>query len=436
MLLAISAVLVLIGINGLLAMSELAMMTSRKARLEADAARGSRNARVALQLASEPTRFLSTVQVGITLVGILAGAFGERALSTPLEDALARMPGLEPYAAGLALAFVVMVITYLSLVFGELVPKRLALAYPESIATLIARPLALVAWLAAWPVRVLSVSTEVITRVLRVKADARDDVSEEDVRALVARAAGTGVFTRKEHEIFDRLLSIGDITVRDLMVPRVDIVWIEATTTPDTLRVLIGTSPYSHFPVCEGNLDRLVGVVHIKDLIAYGLLADANFEVAAVAQEPLYIPETLPALRALDMFQSTRTHIAFVVDEHGGVQGLVTLNTISAALVGDVGRAGESPRPRARSRPDGSWVLDGRLAIADLRRTLGIRDSDRLPSPDASTAAGLVLALLGHIPQQGESVEWMGWRFHIDQVHSNRIHRISAKRSEPARPQE
>lgn len=430
MVLALFILAILLGINGVLAMAELAMMTSRQSRLAHAAARGSRGAGAALALAREPTRFLSTVQVGITLVGILAGAYGEKTISIKLESWLARWPVVQPYADLIALGLVVLGITYFSLVFGELVPKRLALAFPERIASLIAGPLTLLSVLAAWPVRVLTTSTEAVMRVLRVKAHRGDDVSEEDVRALVARAATTGVFSRQEHAIFKRLLSVGDYTVRELMVPRRDIVWIDETTTSEGLRVLIGTSPYSHFPVCTGSLDRMIGVVHIKDLIAYGLLAGANFHAAAVAHKPLFVPETLPALRLLDQFKSTKVHVAFVVDEHGGTLGMLTLNDVVGALVGDVGRRGEEPRPRAVQRQDGSWLVDGRLPLLELLDTLSLSPESTPGIPDVSTAAGLVLALLGHIPTEGEFREFGGWIFEVVDMDGTRVDQILARRAD------
>ncbi len=432
MLVALLILAFLLGINGILAMSELAMMTSRQSRLAHAAAKGSRGAEAALALAREPTRFLSTVQVGITLVGILAGAYGEKTISTKLEHWLEHWPALQPYADVFSLAIVVIGITYFSLVFGELVPKRLALAFPERIASLISRPLTLLSVLAAWPVRLLTISTESIIRILRVQSQRGDDVSEEDVRSLVARAATTGVFSRQEHAIFTRLLSVGDYTVRELMVPRRDIVWIEEHTTPEELRVLIGTSPYSHFPVCRGSLDRMIGVVHIKDLIAYGLLAGANFKAAAVAHKPLFVPETLPALRLLEQFKSTKVHVAFVVNEHGGTLGMLTLNDVVGALVGDIGRRGEEPRPRAVPRADGSWLVDGRLPLPETLATLSISPEACPFVPDVSTAAGLVLAILGHIPREGEFAVFAGWILEVVDMDGTRIDHILARRESVA----
>lgn len=416
---------VLLLLNGILAMAELAMMTSRQSRLQQAAGRGSRGAAAALTLAREPTRFLSTVQFGITLIGILAGAFGEAQLSQPLEDLLRRwFPGLGQSADPIALIIVVLLITYFSLVLGELVPKRLALAYPEAIASRISRPLQLLAVVAALPVRVLTVSTEAVMRVLRVRGRASDEVSEEDVRSLMSRAATTGVFTPQEHALMQRVFRVGDLRVRDLMVPRTDVVWIDRAASSEMLKVLVGTNPYSHFPVCDGDLDNLIGVIHIKDLIAYGLLAGAAFDVSQVAQKPLFVPDRTPALRLLDQFQKSKMHIAFVVDEHGGTQGLITLNDVLAALVGDLSRRGEAPPPKAVRRADGSWLMDGALPLHEMAARLALAADPAQDVPDASTVGGLVLALMGHIPLEGEKVAWRGYELEVMDMDGTRIDQV------------
>jgi putative hemolysin len=246
MVISILILAVLLILNGVFAMSELAMMTSRQSRLQQSAKAGSRGAAAAVALAREPTRFLSTVQVGITLIGILAGAFGENAFSGKLEPLVSRVPGLEPYADTIALALVVLLITYFSLVVGELVPKRIALAYPEMIASTISRPLNVLSIITAWPVKVLTVSTEVLLKILRIKPQGGDDVSEDDVKALISRAATTGIFTLQELKLFQQTMRAGDLVVRDLMVSRADIIWIEEDEPIDAVRVLVGTSPWQH----------------------------------------------------------------------------------------------------------------------------------------------------------------------------------------------
>jgi putative hemolysin len=410
-------------------MSELAMMTARRSRLQQASAGGSKAATLALTLSKEPTRFLSTVQVGITLVGILSGAFAEDSIAGRLGERIAEVPALATHSDTIALLIVVLIVTYVSLVFGELVPKRIALAFPEAVATALARPLATLSAIGALPIRVLSASTELVTKVLRIQPREKDDVSEEDVRSLMARAASMGVFTRQEHALLNRTMQVADLTVSDLMVPRTEIVWIDENTSAQAMRILVGTSPYSHFPVCPGSLDQLIGVVHLKDLIAYGLLAGQEFKVADVARQPLFVPETMPALRMMDEFKRTRIHVAFVLDEYGGTLGLLTLNDVLSALIGDIGQRGEQPKPRAVQRTDGSWLLDGRLPLLDAMVTLGLNEDSISEKPNARTVAGLVLFLLGHIPKEGEQADWQGWRLEVVDMDGSRIDQVLAMKA-------
>ncbi len=424
MVAAFLILLALLVLNGIFAMAELAMMTSRQSRLQAAASRGSKGAAAALALSRDPTRFLSTVQVGITLIGILAGAFGENALSGLLEPQIKRIELLAPYSDKIALVIVVVVITYFSLVIGELVPKRIALAFPEAIASVISRPLNFLSVIAAWPVRLLSASSTAILGVLRIKPRTHDDVSEDDVKALIARAATTGVFTPQELTLFQRTMRAGDLIVRDLMVSRRDIIWLDVKDDIDTVRVVLGTSPHSHFPICEGDIDKLRGVVHIKDLIAYGLLAGKSFQVSNVASKPLFVPGTMPALRLLDQFQNTKNHVAFVVDEYGSVQGMLTLNDVTAAVVGDIRRRNVHELPRLVQRSDRSWLVDGRLPLHELVVGLSLSTTAEEDLPDVSTVAGLVTTVLGHIPREGERLEWQGYNIEVIDMDGARVDKV------------
>lgn len=424
MLTALLVLALLLVLNGALAMAELAMMTSRHSRLQQAARSGNKGAATAIELARHPTRFLSTVQVGITLIGILAGAFGENSLSGEIEPLVARVPLLEPHADTVALAIVVLAITYCSLVIGELVPKRIALAYPEAVASTISRPLQALSIAANWPVRLLTGSTELILRMLRIRPAEGDDVSEEDVRVLIARATSTGIFTSQELALFERTMRAGDLVVRDLMVARKDIIWIDEDEPIDSVRVLVGTSPHSHFPVCRGGIDKLSGVVHVKDLIAYGLIAGKEFKVTDVAQRPLFVPEAMPALKLLDIFQSSRSHVAFVVDEYGGTRGMLTLNDITRALLGDVIRRGGGTTPAIVERRDGSWLVDGRLPLHDLVVRLGLAPQAQQDLPNVSTVAGMVTTLLGRIPHEGETLAWQGFTVEVLDMDGMRIDKL------------
>ena len=430
MLLPILILTLLILLNGLFAMSELAMMTSRKSRLEQNAAEGHAAAAAALALAREPSRFLSTVQVGITLIGVLAGAFGEQALSGHVEPLFANVPYLSAHADTAALVTVVLAITYFSLVVGELVPKRIALAYPERAATLIAPILQILSQISAIPVRLLTLSTDLALRLLRVPATRGDDVSEDDVRSLMDRAASTGVFTPQELELFRRTMRLGDLSVRDLMVARADAVWIDENTSPAALRILIGTNPYSHFPVCRGGLEQVLGVVHIKDLIAHGLLAGEEFRASDVMRPPLYVPETLPALALLDTLKGSTTHMAFVVDEYGVTEGILTLNDITRAIVGAQPTGLGPSAPTIRTHADNQWLADGRLPVFDLIQTLALRNIDQGDLHGVSTLAGLVAAELGHIPDEGETLLWKGYAFEVLDMDGTRIDKLLITRQD------
>jgi putative hemolysin len=413
----------LIVLNACVAASELAVMTARPARLQAMVSRGNRGARNALKLHRESSKLLSTVQLIMTMTAIVEGAYGERELSHHMEAWLQQWPALAPHAELIAFVSVITGLSYFLLVFGELVPKQLGIAYPEQIASVTATPILWVARVAVVPVRILTGSTDAIMRLLGIRARS-EDVSEEDVKAMVAQAASSGVFDPMEHRIFERALRVGDMTAKSLMVPRGQITWIDGTMPAEDVRVLIGTAPFSHFPVCQGSIDRLEGVVHVKDLISYGLLAGADFQVSTVMQAPVYVPDSMPALKLLQLFQSNRTRIAFVVDEHGGLEGLVTANDVVQALLGDMGRVGEDEQPHATRREDGSWLLDGRLPMPDVLATLGL-DADAADElPDVATAAGLVTALLGDLPSTGDRARWCGWTFEVVDLDGRRIDKI------------
>lgn len=427
---AFLVLLALLILNAILAASELAVMTSRPSRLQGLAKNGHGRARQVLQLAQDPTRFLSTVQVGITLVAILAGAYGERQFAMPIQKWLEQFDLTRSYAVPIAFTSVVVVITYFSLVLGELVPKRLALAYPERLAMLIAPMVVGLSWLSAPMVKVLSASTHAVMSTLGIRPRG-DDVSEDDVKALVARAASTGVFDPLEYKLFERAMRAGDLTVRNLMVPRTQVMWIEEDMHAEDVRVLIGTAPFSHFPVCRNGLDHLLGVVHVKDLISYGLLAGADFKASTVAQKPVYVPESMPVLRLLDLFQRNRTRVAFVVDEHGSVEGLITANDLVQAIVGDLSRQGEDESPRAVRREDGSLLIDGRLPVSDAIAALDLPADAADELPDVATAAGLVTALVGDLPGTGTRVQWRGWEFEVLDLDGQRVDKIMATRQTP-----
>ncbi len=434
MIVPIAILVTLIVLHAFVAASELAIMTSRPTRLQAMADRGVRGARHALMLSRDSSRMLSTVHLIMTMTAIVEGAYGERMLAHELESWLHEWPAIAEHAETVSFVVVITTLSYLLLVIGELVPKQLGIAHPERVATLTAPWLWFLSRLAGIPVRILAASTDGLCKLLGIRPRS-EDVSEEDVKAMVAQGTSAGVFDPIEQGIFERALRVGDMTARSLMVPRRQITWIDESMPAEDVRVLVGTAPFSHFPVCRGSIDRLAGVVHVKDLIAYGLLAGADFKVSAVMREPVYVPETMPALKLLDLFQRARTRIAFVVDEHGGLEGLVTANDLVQAIVGDLSRVGEEELPRATRRDDGSWLVDGRLPTPELLQTLGLDATAADELPDVATAAGLLMVLIGRLPGTGDHVDWNGWRFEVVDLDGTRLDKllVSPRPAAPSR---
>lgn len=428
--------LILILINGLLAMAEAAFLASRKARLAAAAERGDRGARMALDLAENPTRLLSTGQVGITMIGILSGAIGERSLVRDLAAWLHHMGAGAAASHWIALIAVVIALTYVSLVLGELVPKRLAIHSPERIASFLAAPMSWLAKAASPLVKLLSVSTDGLLRLLGVSARLTDAVTEEEVRAMVEQGAEAGVFEETEQKIVERVFRLSDRVVGELMVPRTEIDWLPLDASVDRVRVAVATSPHSHFPVCSDGLDSIVGVVHVKDLVKSGLLTD-RVSLSDLAQPPLYVPESLPALRALETFREARTHLAFVTDEYGGLVGLITLNDLVESIVGEVTSRSEGEEPMALEREDGSWLLDGLLPADALRELIKAKKLPKEGEAEYATVGGLVMAYLGRIPREGDRFEWDRFTFEVVDMDRQRVDKVLLTiRPDPARESE
>lgn len=419
---AIFILILVVLLNGLLAMAEIALVSARRVRLEQAAKDGSRGAKAALALADAPTRFLSTVQVGITLIGIFAGAFGEASLAAVLGDWIERVwPVMKGHGRKASTVIVVLGIGYVSLVFGELVPKRLAMRRPEALASLVAIPMTWVALAVRPVVALLTVSTSLILRLMGIRDDeAHDPVTQEEVSALISKGTEAGIFEEAEGKIVSRVFDLADRRAVELMIPRNEIVWLDAAATSERIRVVIATESHSHFPVGRGGLDDLVGVVHVKDLVKNGLITE-RVDLAALARDPVFVPETTPALDLLDIFKAGGTHLAFVVDEHGALEGLVTLNDIVTEIVGEVARAGEPiEEEMSFRREDGSWLMDGRLGIEDAGRILG----EDLDAPGVRTLGGFVMVRMGRIPRSGEKFTWHGHTFEVIDMDRQRVDKV------------
>jgi putative hemolysin len=413
----------LILANGVFAMAEIAVVSARKARLQEWAEAGNARARTAFELAQDPSDFLSTVQIGITLVGILAGAFGGARLAEPLAEALHPVPGVGAYSEELSLALVVVGIAYLSLIVGELVPKQLALTNPERIAAAVAGPMRLLSRLASPAVRLLSLSTAAVLRLLRVRPVAEPPVTEVEIRLLMQQGAQAGVFEEAEHEMVQSVFRLGDRRIGALMTPRTDIVWLDLNDPPEELRRRVLETVHSWLPVCRGDLDQLVGVARAKDLVVPLLSAQLG-ELEALVQQPVLVPESLPALRALDMFRQAGIHIALVVDEYGGIQGLVTPIDLLEALVGEMPDAGTSAEPDVVRREDGSWLVDGMLPSDELKALLQLRSLPGEETGVYQTLSGFVMQQLGRIPATGDHFAWGGFRFEVVDMDGHRVDKI------------
>ena len=411
----------LILANGLFAMSEAAVISSRKARLKGRANAGDAKARAALDLANEPSTFLATIQIGITLIGILAGAFGGATLARHLAAAFRDVSFLARYADALGLAIVVLIITYLSLIIGELVPKSLALSRPEDIAAAVAGPMSVLSRLTAPLVLTLSASTSLVLRLLGVRAASESPVTEDEINVMIDQGTDLGAFAETERDMIARIFRLADLRVGALMTPRTEIDWFDTGDSPDEIRSKLIASPHSHFPVASGDLDSIQGIVHAADVVER-LLCNQPLDMNADLQRPLFVPETTLALSVFDMFKKTGQHIAVVIDEYGGVQGLVTLTDILEEVVGDVAISQETIEPQIVQRDDGSWLLDGLVSIqrlADLLSIAALQGNARY-----ETLGGFVMSELGRIPAAGDSFVAFGYRFEVMDMDGHRVDKV------------
>jgi putative hemolysin len=422
-ILELSVVVLLILLNGIFALSEIAVVSARKTRLQQWAEDGNVRARAALELANNPNQFLATIQIGITLIGILAGAFSGATIANHLAVILNNIPWLAAYSHPLSLALVVLVITYLSLIVGELVPKRLALNNPERLAVAIATPMQGLSRVAYPAVHLLGLSTEFLLRALGVKPSTEPPVTEEEIRALIEQGTQAGMFEEAEQEMVERVFRLGDRRVSAVMTPRTEIVWLDHRASAEEIRQTITESAHSRFLVADGSLDNVLGVVHAKDLLAH-LLGEQVVDLAATLQQPLFVPESMRALQVLELFKQSGTHITLVIDEYGGIQGLVTPSDILEAIVGDLPEAGEQLEPLAVQREDGSWLLDGMLPIDEFK---DLFDLGELPGEDQGiyqTLAGFVIMQLGRIPIAADSFEWEGLKLEVVDMDGNRVDKV------------
>jgi putative hemolysin len=416
-------IVLLVLANGLFALSEIAVVSARKSRLQDRADRGDAGARRALRLAENPGRFLATVQVGITLIGVMAGAFGGATLSQELSRALARTPLLAPYAEPLAFGAVVLGITYLSLILGELVPKQIGLSNPERVAAAVALPMNVLSRVASPLVWVLTASTDAIVRFLPIRRSDEAPVTEAEISVLLDQGTRAGVFHETEQELVESVFWLGDRRADELMTPRRQMVWLDLADSAEETRERMLTTNHARYPVCEGSPDAVRGMVEVKDLWA-AALRNEPLQLDAHIKQPLMVPESTRALRLLELFRETGVHLALVVDEYGGVAGMMTQGDLLEELSGSMG----PDNPEMVQREDGSWLVDASMSVDDFREEMGMverRDEERA---EYRTVGGLVVTKLGRFPAVGEHVEVEGLRIEVVDMDGYRVDKVLVTR--------
>ncbi|CAL63295.2 Conserved hypothetical protein; putative CBS domain; putative membrane protein [Herminiimonas arsenicoxydans] len=427
-------ILGLILVNGVFAMSEIAIVTSKRIRLQKLAENGSRGAKAALDLSESPSRFLSTIQVGITLIGIFNGAFGEASLVERLTPEIALIPVLSMYAREIALGIVVVGITFGSLILGELVPKRIAMQYPEVVASVVAAPMLWLSRLMGPFVKILTGTTEFILRILGMHHKKDDAVTEEEIAGLIREGTDAGLFEKTEHDIVSRALRLDDQRVAALMTPRLDVHFIDLEDTIETNLAKIADSSYNRFPVCRGNISHIIGIVHAGSLFEQMIRGKTitSLDIEGATRPPLFVPETISAMQLLETLKKNRAELALVIDEYGEIEGIVTLSDVLGALVGDVSVIDEHHEVDGVRRDDGSWLIDGGVSFDRFRELL---ETDvRFPEEASGTyhtLAGFVMTFLGHIPQMSDSFEWEGYRIEVVDMDRNRIDRLLITKIDP-----
>jgi putative hemolysin len=417
----------LILLNGVFAMSEMSLAASRKARLQALVETGDAGAAAAMNLHDNPTQFLSTVQIGITSIGILNGIVGEAAFSAPLADWLEAQFDVPQRMADIAaLAGVVVIITYLTIVFGELVPKRIGQMYPETVARLVARPMALLS-LAARPfVRLLSASTHGMLSLLGLRDAPSRAVTEEEIAAQLEEGVDAGVIEAHEHQMVRNVFRLDERQIGSMMIPRAEIAWLDAAEPIEAALAIIGSHEHSRYPVCRGGLDEVLGVMASQQLLQQ-VTRGETLNLTEGLQPPVFVPETLTGMELLEHFRGSVTQMVFVVDEYGEVQGVITVRDVLEAITGEF-TTPTADDSWAVQREDGSWLFDGLIPVPELKDRLDLKD---LPDEDRgryNTLAGMTMLLLGRLPQTADVVEWGGWRFEVVDLDGKRVDKVLVSR--------
>lgn len=417
----------LIILNGIFAMSELAIVSANKARLEQASENGKQGATVAIKLAEDPNRFLSTVQIGITLIGIFAGAFGGSALTDDVRLFLTEQVNLsENVAEQISLGLIVLFTTYLSLVIGELVPKRIALSNPEQVSTLVARPMHWLSRLSAPLVWFLSQSTEFVARLLGVQGENSNFITDFEVIAMVREGMVSGEFDMKEHDMVKGALELDDMRVREIATPRTEVTWLNINDSQGNIRRILRETDFSAYIVADETIDNIVGVVSTKALLTH-LITVNQINLQSVISEPFFIPKTAIVADVLDYFKETDINIALILDEYGSFDGLITLNDIVEQVLGDVDMQDTEPVQRS----DGSWLIDGHTQINDIQDIFNDFELPENESSDYQTLGGFVLKRLGHIPEAGNIFDWHNYRIEVVDMDGKRVDKVLIQEKPP-----
>ncbi len=413
--------------NGVFAMAELAVVSARRSRLQQMAQRGDKGARAALVLSEEPTSFLSTVQIGITLIGILAGAIGGATLSEELAALFEGIPILAGSATALGFGVTVLITTYLSLVIGELVPKRLALSNPERVSARIARPMRLLSIVTRPVVRLLTLSTSAILKLMRVSTDQSNAITEEDLVAMLRESAGTGELEERESEMVERALRLDDIWLAQVMTPYPDIIWLDVRDDRESLRQKLHEHGHSRYPVIDGSTDRTLGMVRTQDILHQVLDVEhdgGQIDLGLVMHPPQYMPISTTPMDALNFFRINEIHVVLLIDEYSNIKGLLTPMDILEAMVGDLSSSAQESDPNIVRREDGSWLVDGTVHMEEIIDLLSLPDDLDWEPDGYRTLGGLVMSQLGRVPQVGDQFTWENHRFEVVDMDKRRVDRV------------
>lgn len=418
-------ILILILLNGFFALSELALVSMKKTRLEADAKKGDKKAQKAIALSGKPDKFLSAIQIGITTIGILTGIFSGKSLAIWLAVYLEKIPGFEASAYTIAVVVIVLIVTYLSLIFGELVPKRIAMTNPEKAAKIVAGPMNVISTIGKPFVWLLSISTKGVIKLLNIDTKATPKITEEEIKAALQEGTEEGQFQEVEQDIVERVFNLNDRDVDTLMTHRNDLIWIDLEDSIDEIRKTIHENVHNVYPVASEQLDEIVGVIFLKDF--FSDFSDSEFNPRNYIKPAQFVPNTMNGYNVLKLFRESQQFYAIVTDEFGSVQGIITIDDLMEALVGTIVEPDESDQQIVK-REDGTWLVDGQFSFYDFLAYFDMEDL--YPEHDYNTISGLILDILEHIPVTAEKIHWNSFEFEIVDMDSARIDKVLVRKEE------